>query len=177
MVVAASLFSLCLALVLRMITIDTLDALQNYMRVRTYLSGRCLEEARRVHVSQPKNASRPVYNLADNEAFIEEFEGVKLNWVHLVNKSSGNPAGTGRSGEPKKHYYQLRLLTKHQQVVRKYIEHITRRAAELEHCNQDLKVSTRSLNVALPSGCSEGVALVLCSDPSSAVNRLRLHCN
>ena len=127
----------------RMITVDTLDALQNYRRIRTYLSGKGILEARRVQVSQPKNASSPVYALADNEAFIDEFEGVKLNWVHLLTDRSGNTAATGRSREQEKRSYQLRLLAKHQQVVPKYIDHITSQAAELEHLNRDVQASAR----------------------------------
>ncbi|KAK9842389.1 hypothetical protein WJX84_008256 [Apatococcus fuscideae] len=113
---------------------------QNYERVKTYLSGRGVQDARRVLVSQPKNASSPVYALADNEAFIDDFEGVKFHWVHFVNQRSGTIVAVDSSVVEETRSFQLKVLAKHQHIVQKYVGHIIKRAAELEQLNRELLI-------------------------------------
>lgn len=115
-------------------------AVQNYERVKIYLSGRGVQAARRVLVSQPKNASSPVYALADNEAFVDDFEGVSFYWVHFVNQRSGTIVAVDSSVVEETRSFQLKMLARHQHIVQKYVSHIIKRAAELEQLNRELLV-------------------------------------
>ena len=115
-------------------------ALQNYDRVKIYLSERGVQGARRVLVSQPKNASSPVYALADNEAFSDHFEGISFHWVHFVIQRSGTIVAVDSSVVEETRSFQLKVLARHQHIVQKYVSHIIKRAAELEQLNRELLV-------------------------------------
>ncbi len=115
--------------------------LQNYERIKTYLSGRGVQGARRVLISQPKNSASPVYALADNEDFIDVYEGVSFNWVHFVNQRQGTIVAVDSSVAEEIRSFQLKVLAKHQHLIPKYISHIIKRAAELEQLNRELLVS------------------------------------
>lgn len=128
------------------VEIDGVNTNELYTAVQLYLStSSAVSSAGRVTLTRSLNSSAVTFGLAHNDTLFDTFDGVVLQWEHVVTQRPGSQAFSWRPVPDEKRVFSLRVKkTQKKAVLNRYLDHIMDRAADVRRRNLDRYLYTNA---------------------------------
>ncbi|GMH13836.1 hypothetical protein Nepgr_015677 [Nepenthes gracilis] len=130
---------------------DGVSTNELYSAVQLYLSSSASISGSRLSLTRAVNSSAITFGLANNDTLVDTFNGVTVQWEHIVTQRQSQSFSWSSMPEEKRGFILRVKKSQKAMILNSYLDHITDRSAEIRRKNQDRYLYTNSKGASLDS--------------------------